>query len=118
MNRSPRADAFEAKVRADYELDADSEVLLTTILDTMDVIHRLSVEQENLPFIAKGSMGQSVIAPLVAEMRQQRALLAQLLKALGLPETAEEDDADIVPLDRSERARKAARARWDKRKGS
>jgi len=117
MNRSPRAEAFEAKVRSDYELDADSSALLDTILDTMDTIHELSEAQKGQPLIAKGSMGQAVIAPLVAELRQQRALLSSLLKRLGLPEEDAEDD-DELALARTERARKAARARWDKRKGS
>ncbi|WP_051036175.1 hypothetical protein [Saccharomonospora glauca] len=116
-NRSPRAAQFEAKVHQEYLLDPDSSALLDTILDTMDVIHELSEAQRGQPLIAKGSMGQAVIAPLVAELRQQRALLSSLLKRLGLPEEAAEDD-DEVSLARSERARKAARARWDKRKGS
>jgi len=48
-------------------------------------------------------MGQQVISPFIAEARVQRALLAQLLARLGLPDTDEEAEAKAAKLSRTRR---------------
>jgi hypothetical protein len=61
------------------------------------------------PLYMKGSMGQSVINPIVPELRQHRATLAALLKHLKLP-----DELVERPDSRAVAARRAAQARWGK----
>lgn len=61
--------------------------------------------------MARGSTGQPVVHPAVAEMRQQRAVLGSLLGQLALPD----EDGEAVRTPAKQRARKAARARWDRR---
>lgn len=64
--------------------------ILERAAKTADQIARLEAAAAEQPLTAKGSMGQLVIHPLVAEIRQQGAALDQLLKSLKLPETDEE----------------------------
>jgi hypothetical protein len=51
----------------------------------------------------KGSMGQPVISPYIAEARAQRALLAQLLGRLDLHDTDEASEAKAERLSRTHR---------------
>jgi hypothetical protein len=53
---------------------------------------------------------------LIQEARQQRALLASLLSRLDLPEAADGGENPWDGLSASQRARKAARARYDRKK--
>lgn len=65
-----------------------------------DVIAELDEAADEAPLTVKGSMGQQVISPFIAEARAQRALLAQLLSRLDLPDTDEEIDARQDELSR------------------
>jgi hypothetical protein len=49
-------------------------------------------------------MGQQVISPFIAEARAQRALLAQLIGRLGLPDTEEEAADKAASLSRKRAA--------------
>jgi hypothetical protein len=62
----------------------------------------------------KGSAGQAVIQPTLAEARFQRSLLATLLGKLGLPENDEDDELAAQRGRRSAAGRKAAKARWNR----
>ncbi len=74
---------------------------------TADVVARLQkLVDESADLRVRGSQGQPVAAPEVAELRQYRALLASLMKALSLPD--EESDG----LTRSQLGKIGARARW------
>ena len=56
----------------------------------MDVIDRLqAVVDDAADLRVRGSQGQPVSLPELAELRQYRSLLASLLKALALPDTEE-----------------------------
>ena len=55
------------------------------------------------PLTVKGSMGQQVISPFIAEATVQRALLAQMLARLGLPDT---DEESIAKSEKSSRTRR------------
>ena len=72
-----------------YELRPDELVVLDAACKTADVIAELEHEWENLgrPFLTRGSMGQDVIHPLIAEMKGQRAAQARLLAQLKLPDS-------------------------------
>ena len=61
------------------------------------------MRQHEAPLTVKGSMGQQVISPFIAEARAQRALQAQLLGRLGLPDTDEESEAKAERLTRTRR---------------
>lgn len=78
-----------------------------------DVIAELDDAADEAPLTVKGSMGQQVISPFIAEARAQRALLAQLLGKLGLPDNDDDDDADYR-VRRSAAGRTAAKARWQR----
>jgi hypothetical protein len=76
---------------------------------TADVVKRLQAVVDGAAEIrVKGSQGQPVAMPELMELRQYRALLVQLLKALGCP-----DDEDT--LTRSELGKLGATGRWKNR---
>jgi hypothetical protein len=58
-----------------------------------DVIAELDEAADAAPLTVRGSMGQQVISPFIAEARAQRSLLAQLLARLDLPDTEDEAEA-------------------------
>lgn len=81
--------------------------ILTHACRVADVV----AELDEAPLTVKGSMGQQVISPFIAEARVQRALLAQLLGRLDLPDTDEESQAKAEKLSRTRRrAAKGARS--------
>jgi hypothetical protein len=64
--------------------------LLGQACKVADIIAELDDAAAEAPLTVRGSMGQPVISPFIAEARVQRALLAQLLGKLDLPATEEE----------------------------
>lgn len=66
-----------------------------------DVIAEMDEAAAEAPLTVKGSMGQPVISPFIAEARAQRALQAQLLGRLGLPDTDEAAEAKAGKLSRT-----------------
>ncbi len=88
-----------------FQLRSDELRVLEDACREVDLIERLEKELRDGPLMVKGSMGQQVASPLVQELRQHRALVARLLKALDLPD--EEGGAS-----RSAGARAAAQQRW------
>ncbi|BBX69416.1 hypothetical protein [Mycolicibacterium psychrotolerans] len=99
------------EIQAVYSFDdaPEKQILLEEACRTSDVIKRL---QDTVDAAAdlrvRGSQGQPVAMPEVAELRQFRALLTQLLKSLTLP-----DDEDAWT--RSQLGKAGARARWGNR---
>jgi hypothetical protein len=59
----------------------------------------------------EGSRNQQVVHPGLQELRQQRQLLATLLRQMGIPDP-DGDGSDWDRLNSSQRARKAAGKRW------
>ncbi|ASU81416.1 hypothetical protein CDO52_00235 [Nocardiopsis gilva YIM 90087] len=96
-----------------YTLRPDEVRLLTDACRESDIVQRLEDELADAPLMVTGSQGQLVASPLVSELRQHRAVLAGLLKALKLPDTPA--DAHQKSAHISDQARAAARARWSKR---
>ena len=77
-----------------------------------DIVAELDEAADEAPLTVKGSMGQQVISPFIAEARAQRALLAQLLGRLGLPDTDEEAAEKAEKLSQTrQKAAKSARLR-------
>lgn len=101
-------------VTADYVLRDDEKVLLEQVCREADLIQELTVELRKLPIMISGSMGQDIVNPLLMEIRQHRALLAQLHARLDLPELeAPKVAPDIAP----NQNRSAAMSKWGKAYG-
>jgi hypothetical protein len=95
-----------AGVRIEYR--PDELVTLTAAARTADTIADLEQIMTTTPLVVDGSRGQPIVHPAVVELRLQRAALTTLLRRLDLPdESSGWDD-----LTASQRARKAAHARW------
>lgn len=91
------------------ELRPDEAATLEAAARQADTIATLEGALKDAPLTVRGSQGQEVAHPLLAEVRLGRALLAQLLARLRLGQL---DQAHESPRSRS--ARKAANARWSK----
>jgi hypothetical protein len=74
-----------------------------------DAITQLEHGMEGQPLMAKGSRGQPVLNPLLAEQLPHRVALAASLRQLKLP------DADGL---RPNQHREAAQARWARAHGA
>jgi hypothetical protein len=98
-----------------FDLDEEPHKVqvLTQACRVADIIAELDEHATEAPLTVRGSQGQPVIQPTLAEARFQRALLAQLLGRLGLPDN-NADDADDPKTRRRKAARTAAKARWDR----
>jgi hypothetical protein len=112
-----RGQALWSAVTEKYTLRPDELAILADAAHEADVIELLRAEFGRSSLITTGSRGQEVAAPHVSEIRQHRACLATLLKALKLPDedaTRQQRSA----MSRSELARKAVMARWHPTTGS
>lgn len=101
-------------VQLRFELAEAESALLLEACRTVDDIETLAAEVGKAPAVTLGSRGQEVVHPLRAELRSQRLLLARLLAQLDVPQV----DPFGRPWDgltASQRARKAAGARWHHR---
>lgn len=103
-------------VLSQFELRPDELVLLEDACRTIDRIDELDEAQKETPLVARGSQGQPVISPLVSEARFQRGLLTSILRQLGISDVEDEDDESTGPMSRSASAKKAAEARWSRRR--
>jgi hypothetical protein len=79
--------------------------LLAQACRVADIVAELDAAAIEGPLTVRGSQGQQVISPLIAEARVQRALLATLIGKLKLPET---DEAKAERAERLSRVRSAA----------
>lgn len=94
----------------DFEDAPERAILLEEACRTADVIKRLQdVVDAAADLRVSGSNGQPVAMPEIAELRQYRALLTQLLKALALPD-------DELSWSRSQLGKAGAAGRWGGRK--
>lgn len=113
-----RGKAYYSQILADYELEESELQILLEAARTLDEVEALKAALSELGVTTTGSTGQVVVNPVLAEMRQARAMFARLVHQLDLPDV-EEEELDAAPAetaaqrDRSENARKAANARWD-----
>jgi hypothetical protein len=113
-----RGKAYYSQILEDYELEESEVQILLEAARTLDEVEALKGAVSEFGVMTKGSTGQAVVNPALAEMRQARAMFARLVHQLDLPDV-EEDELDESPAetaaqrDRTENARKAANARWD-----
>jgi len=98
------------------EIDLDSREL-TWLEDACRLTDRLEEMETVLTatgtFMVKGVAGQPVAHPLIAEIRQTRALRAQLLARITVsPPEEKQQSSGVFP--RAVQARDAANRRWGK----
>ena len=84
--------ALWRRITSEFDLqnDPDKAELLFQACKTADQIAELDEAAAEAPLTVKGSMGQPVISPFIAEARVQRALLAQLLARMNFAEAGED----------------------------
>jgi hypothetical protein len=80
----------EITAEFDIKNDPDRRELLFQACKTADQIAELDEAAAEAPLTVKGSMGQPVISPFIAEARVQRGLLAQLLARMNFAEPEED----------------------------
>ena len=96
-----------------FDQEPGTLAILEQACRTADVIDRLQVVVDGATDLrVRGSQGQPVGMPELAELRQHRALLAQLISRLGLPDNAPDEGVDELAERRSAAGRIAAKARW------
>jgi len=95
----------------DFSEEPGKVHLLTQACRVADIIAELDDAADEAPLTVRGSQGQPVTSPFIAEARVQRALQAQLLGRLGLPDN--DEDADEAAR-RSKAGKTAAKARWQR----
>jgi len=98
-----------SKIAGKYKLRPDEITVLEDVCRTADMITLLTESwvAAGSPMTTKGSMGQLVIHPLIAEMDKHRKSRAGFLKQLALP------DGDAVPKPNQQRS--AANTKWQQR---
>ncbi len=106
-----KASILEWRPQGDVEpmiFGPGERLVLDAAAGVADTIERLEHASADAPPFVDGPGGRVVIHPVHSELRSQRVALATLLSRLHLPESGENDEK----LTASQRARKAARARW------
>ena len=104
-----RGRKFWRAVLADHELRADEVELLAECCRMMDLADRLRAAAAEAPVVVDGRTH-----PALVELRQVRQELRRHLAQLALPDPdAGEVSQDVATL-RTIKARRAARARWDR----
>jgi len=97
-------------ILADFELNAGELVLLDRAAAITDELERIEQELVERPLVVSGSRGQDAADPLLREHRQHAEILQRLIEAIGLP-LAGFDEGETGT---TQRARRAAQARWNR----
>jgi hypothetical protein len=119
-------DTFELIPVEDWR--PDEIELMRQLCQSMTDLDEIEVELSGAPKLMAGSHGGTIANPLLAERRQLRGLVLSIQKALKLPpidelgdEEYDEYSGNVIPLDeprkpmsRTESAKIAANAKWDK----
>ena len=112
-----RGRRFWRTITADYECSASELELLGEACRTLDELDALRRAVEKDGAIVAGSVGQPRPHPALTEARGLRAELRRLLDALGIPAPSASAAEGVTSL-AARRARRAARARWERRGAS
>lgn len=95
-----------------YDLRADELQVLEDACRSKQLAHELEKDLRSASKTVSGSTGQTVVNPLVPEIRQQRTATAALLKQLKLPD--EQAEVPAAGGSQSDKGRAVAHARWQK----
>ena len=96
----------------DFSQEPGKLAILERACKTADQIAVLEEAIVGAELVVKGSTGQPVVNPMIAEARQQSGLLNTLVKSLGLPDSDEEAQAKAER--RSRINRENVNKRWAK----
>lgn len=110
MRLSERANRLWRETLEVYELAPHEYPILEAACRELDIIDEIAKQLRGAPYVVRGSMGQDVANPLLAEVRHHRAAYVSLVRALGLPDA----EAGEMPNPRSSAAQRAAQARWSR----
>jgi len=99
------------------EFDTHETALVLEACRSVDTIDNLQAVIDADGYTTVGSMGQTVVHPAIAELRQQQQGLVRLLSSLNIS-AALEGETGAVGMARaiSSQATAAANARWSKSK--
>lgn len=97
-----------------YILRPDELRYLEDACKLADRAQALEREAADRPSTVRGSTGQPVINPLLAEERQCRTAIGQLLSKIKMPDDPGNDEAAGQGNTRATGARAAAQSRWGK----
>lgn len=100
-------DLWETVVEERADLSGEDVAALAHACELTSTADRLDEVARAADYVATGSQGQETLHPAVAESRQARTAAARILAGLRRPAEASHGSP-------SERARRAARARWDR----
>jgi hypothetical protein len=109
-NLSAAGTALWAAMTKHMDFRPDELAVLEQAARIADTIATLEAELSPASATVAGSRGQDTVNPLIPELRLQRQALVTFLGRLDVPEPADPD-----ALTPSQRGRRAARARWDRR---
>ncbi|MEI7780136.1 MAG: hypothetical protein WCJ42_12010 [Actinomycetes bacterium] len=104
--------ALWQRITAEYDFSSAPErlVLLEEACRCADMVDRLQkIVDAAEDLRVRGSQGQPVALPEIPELRQHRAQLMSLIKALGCPDDETDDDGHLT---RSQIGKLGAAARW------
>ena len=93
-----------------YTLSTHEKLILRGACTSLDQIALLEAQLDGADLTVRGSMGQEVAHPLLAEVRAQQAAYDRAIKQLNLPDEGEPSGKGAGS--RSPSARQAARVRW------
>ncbi len=84
---SAKASALYYALMGEYEFSLGEMVVLETLIATQSQLDEVEAawRRDGALTTSEGSMGQSVVEPRIAEMRQLRSQIVQTMKALNLP---------------------------------
>jgi hypothetical protein len=102
------------RISSEYELRPDEEALLEQAAATLNELEAIEATLDGAPLMVDGPRGELRPHPLLAEQRQRRALLASLLKQLGLPDVVAEGERSPLSTKRS----RAAQTRWNRQRAA
>ncbi|MGW8065851.1 hypothetical protein ACVV2G_27165 [Streptomyces ziwulingensis] len=118
MPSNRRSDTFRKELIEEFDLDPDHARIVdqaARILDELDLMESAIAERGA---IVQGRYGPQ-INPALEQADKHRKTFMALLKSLNLPRETHAEIIDMTEATaakaRSEAARKAARARWEKR---
>jgi hypothetical protein len=102
----------ELHAQFDFSQDPHRAAIIEDACRTADLIDRMQLVVDDADGLrVRGSQGQPVGMPELAEVRQYRALLASLLRALALPDTDELAEVKAQQLTKVRRESAQARLR-------
>lgn len=105
---------FWDEITSEYALRTDEKRLLKDACHEIDLIERLESRLAHAHLLVKGSRQQVRLNAVVSEIRQHRLTLAALFRQLKLDEVEQGSSSSET---RTQKARRAATARWERKVG-